>query len=128
MVPSRHAGKIYTGTDRLTSGGFKRIEPKAVNEKKCRGTLWEYATSNTEGNRLKLEHPATFPDKLAGDIIECFSFPGDVVLDPMCGSGTTCVMARRSGRHYIGIDVNVDYVKIARKRLQMEDTHEERLL
>lgn len=120
MVPSRHAGKIYTGTDRLTSGGFKRIEPKAVNEKKCRGTLWEYATSNTEGNKLKLEHPATFPDKLAGNIIECFSLPGDLVLDPMCGSGTTCVMARRLGRHYIGIDVNGGYVEIARKRVQME--------
>jgi len=128
MVPSRHAGKIYTGTDRLTSGGFKRIEPKVVNDKKCRGTVWEYATSNTEGNKIKLKHPATFPDKLAGDLIECFSLPGDLVLDPMCGSGTTCVMARRLGRHYIGIDINADYVEIARRRLQIEDTHATRLL
>jgi site-specific DNA-methyltransferase (adenine-specific) len=128
MIPSLHAGKIYTGTDRLTSGGFKRIEPKAVNPNKCRGTIWEYATSNTEGNRLKLEHPATFPDRLATDLIQCFSLSGDLVLDPMCGSGTTCVMAQRLGRSYVGIDINPAYVQIAKKRLQMERTHEERLL
>jgi hypothetical protein len=52
MVPSKHAGKVYAGTDRLTSGGFKKIEPKAVNPMKCRGTVWPYATSNSEGNRL----------------------------------------------------------------------------
>lgn len=128
MVPALHAGKIYTGTDRLTSGGFKRIEPKAVNDRKCRGTIWEYATSNTEGNRVKLEHPATFPDKMAADIIQCFSMEDDVILDPMCGSGTTCVMARRLGRHYVGIDINPEYVKIARKRVQLEIAHAERLL
>jgi DNA modification methylase len=105
MIPSKHAGKIYTGTDRLTSGGFKKIEPKAVNPMKDRGTVWEYATSNTEGNRLKLEHPATFPDNLARDIILTFTEPGDIVLDPMCGSGTTCVMAARNKRHFIGIDI-----------------------
>jgi site-specific DNA-methyltransferase (adenine-specific) len=120
MVPSKHAGKIYSGTDRLTNGGFKRITPKAVNPLKCRGTVWRYATSNTEGNRLKLQHPATFPDKLAEDIILCFSQPGDIVLDPMCGSGTTCVMARNHQRHFIGIEISPEYCEIAGKRLAME--------
>jgi DNA modification methylase len=120
MVPSKHAGKIYTGTDRLTNGGFKKIEPKAVNALKCRGTVWQYATSNAEGNRLKLQHPATYPDKLAEDLILTFSRPDDLVLDPMCGSGTTCVMAARNGRRYIGIDVAAEYVEIAKKRLETE--------
>ncbi len=120
MIPSKHAGKIYTGTDRLTSGGFKQIIPKAVNETKCRGTIWQYATSNSEGNKLKLKHPATFPDALADDIIRCFSEPGDVVLDPMCGSGTTCVMAKQNQRTYSGIDVSEEYAAIAMKRLQEE--------
>lgn len=120
MVPSKHAGKIYTGTDRLTNGGFKVIQPKAVNPLKCRGTVWQYATSNTEGNRLKLQHPATFPDKLAEDLILCFSDPGDVVLDPMCGSGTTCVMARKNYRNFIGIEISEEYCQIARKRLEVE--------
>lgn len=112
MVPSKHAGKMYSGTDRLTNGGFKKIEPKAVNDMKCRGTLWKYATSNTEGNRTKMEHPATYPDKLAQDIIMCFSRPGDLVLDPMCGSGTTCAMAARLGRDYVGIEINPTYVDV----------------
>lgn len=121
MVPSKHAGKVYSGTDRLTSGGFKAIAPKAVNPFKCRGTVWRYPTSNTEGNRLKLKHPATFPDALAEDLIRCFSAPGDLVLDPMAGSGTTCVMAARSGRRYVGIDVSEEYCDIARQRLAREN-------
>ena len=120
MVPSKHAGKIYSGTDRLTNGGFKTIKPKAVNPLKCRGTIWKYSTSNTEGNKLKLKHPATFPDKLAEDLILCFSEPNDIVLDPMCGSGTTCVMAMRHQRYYIGIDIGEEYCEIAQKRLALE--------
>jgi site-specific DNA-methyltransferase (adenine-specific) len=120
MVNSKHAGKIYSGTDRLTNGGFKKIEPKAVNSKKCRGTIWNYATSNTEGNRLKLQHPATFPDQLAEDLILCFSEPGDVVLDPMVGSGTTAVMAYRHERRYLGIEISSEYHGIGTKRLAEE--------
>ncbi|MCW5775856.1 MAG: site-specific DNA-methyltransferase [Phycisphaeraceae bacterium] len=127
MVPSKHAGKVYSGTDRLTNGGFKKIEPKAVNDMKCRGTLWEYATSNTEGNRTKLEHPATYPDKLADDLIQCFSKPGDLVLDPMCGSGTTCVMAARSKRDYLGIEINESYYEIAQRRMKEEVENDVRL-
>jgi len=120
MVPSKHGGKIYSGTDRLTNGGFKKIESKAVNKMKCRGTLWEYATSNTEGNRTKLEHPATYPDRLANDLIRCFSKPGDLVLDPMCGSGTTCVMAAKAERHYLGIEINQEYHRISLQRMAKE--------
>jgi len=127
MVPSKHAGKMYSGTDRLTNGGFKKIEPKAVNDMKCRGTLWEYATSNTEGNKSKLEHPATFPDRLADDLIQCFSKPGDLVLDPMCGSGTTCVMAAKAKRDYLGIEINEEYHRIALKRMQEEVADDVRL-
>lgn len=110
MVPSKNAGKIWYGTDRLTNGGFKVVNPTPVNEKKCRGTVWKYSTSNSEGNRIKLKHPATFPDKLAEDLILAFSNEGDIVLDPMCGSGTTCRMAFIHNRDFIGIDINADYV------------------
>lgn len=120
MVPSKHAGKIYSGTDRLTNGGFKKIAPKAVNAEKCRGTVWRYASSNTEGNRVKLRHPATFPDKLAEDIILCFSEPGDLVLDPMCGSGTTCVMAAKNDRRFLGMEISEEYCAIAEQRLREE--------
>lgn len=122
MVPSKHAGKTYSGTDRLTNGGFKEIVSKEVNPMKCRGTVWRYATSNTEGNRLKLKHPATYPDKLVEDIVYCFSKPGDLILDPTVGSGTTCVVAAQTQRRYIGIDVSEEYCHIARERLQTEVT------
>ena len=120
MVPSKHAGKIYAGTDRLTNGGLKKIVPKAVNPTKCRGTVWQYKTSNTEGNRLKLKHPATFPDKLAEDLILCFSNPEDMVVDPMCGSGTVCVMATMNNRQTIGIEINKEYCEIANARINNE--------
>lgn len=122
MVPSKHAGKMYSGTDRLTNGGFKEITPKEVNPMKCRGTVWRYSTSNTEGNRTKLLHPATYPDRLAEDIVLCFSDPGDLILDPTAGSGTTCVMAAKNHRRYIGIDISEEYCEIARCRLRQEVT------
>jgi site-specific DNA-methyltransferase (adenine-specific) len=128
MVPSKHAGKIYTGTDRLTSGGFKKIEPKAVNPMKCRGTIWPYATSNSEGNQLKLQHPATFPDQLATDVIRCFSQAGDIVLDPMAGSGTTCVAAVQTGRQFIGIEISEEYATTISERLADESAAEARLI
>lgn len=125
MIPSKHAGKLYSGTDRLTNGEFKQIKPKVVNPTKCRGTIWPYRTSNTEGNRLKLKHPATYPDKLAEDLILCFSRPQDLVLDPMCGSGTTCVMAVRNNRKTIGIDINEAYCSIARERIEKETVQQD---
>jgi len=127
LIDSKHAGKTYSGTDRLTSGGFKKITPKAVNAKKCRGTIWKYATSNTEGNRTKLKHPATFPDQLAEDLVLCFSEQGDTVLDPMCGSGTTAVVAAKAHRPFIAIDINPEYVDIIRRRLDIEVINDARL-
>ena len=120
QVPSKHAGKTYTGTDRLTNGTMRRIEQKTVNPTKCRGTVWEYNTSNSEGNRLKLTHPATYPDRLAEDLIRCFTLPGEVVLDPFLGSGTTAVVAKRWQRQFVGIDISMEYAEIARERMKQE--------
>jgi site-specific DNA-methyltransferase (adenine-specific) len=120
MVPAKHAGKKWSGTQRLTDGSLIKIDEKVQNPFKCRGTIWKYATSNSEGNKLKLKHPGTFPDKMAEDFILCFSKEGDTILDPTCGSGTTCVMAAKNKRQYIGIDVSKDYCKIAEERLKKE--------
>ena len=119
-VACKHAGKRYTKTNRMTNGGLMRIDPQIVRPSKCRGTVWRYASSNAEGNRIKLQHPATFPDKLAEDIILCFSQPGEVVLDPMCGSGTTCVVAQNLNRSFIGIEISPEYCAIAERRLVRE--------
>lgn len=63
-------------------------------------------------------HPAIFPEALARDHILSWSNPGDIVLDPMCGSGTTLKMAIELGRHYLGFDSCKKYVELARRRIQ----------
>jgi DNA modification methylase len=66
----------------------------------------------------KIGHPAPFPEELPRRLIQLYTFEGDVVLDPFCGSGTTCVAAKRLGRHYVGYDIHEDYLQIARDRIE----------
>jgi len=63
-------------------------------------------------------HPAPFPCALARDHVNSWTNKGDVVLDPMCGSGTTCKVAKQLGRNYIGIDVSQEYCDMAKERLK----------
>jgi site-specific DNA-methyltransferase (adenine-specific) len=69
----------------------------------------------------KIGHPAPFPEDLPRRSIELYTFLEDVVLDPFCGSGTTCVAAKKLGRRYIGYEINADYVELAEKRLEEID-------
>jgi site-specific DNA-methyltransferase (adenine-specific) len=62
-------------------------------------------------------HPAPFPEELPRRLIELYTFRDDVVLDPFCGSGTTCMAAKRHGRHYVGYDIDKEYAALARRRL-----------
>ena len=66
------------------------------------------------------QHSAVFPVELPEWFVKLFTQPGDVVLDPFNGSGTTCVAANGLGRKYLGIDTNEDYCKLAINRLQNE--------
>ena len=119
-IPSKHAGKTMRGGGtRLTNG--KRIDTRhiTINPTKCRGTVWEYLTAG-DGTRLKHTHPATFPDKLPIDFIHCFCPEDGIVLDPMCGSGTTLLAAKMLGRDYIGVDVSPEYCDLSRQRLSEE--------
>ena len=60
--------------------------------------------------------------KIAERVIEHFTSDGEIVLDPFVGSGTTLVACKKFGRKGIGIDLNVRYLKIARQRLNEEET------
>lgn len=62
-------------------------------------------------------HPAPFPEELPHRLIQLYTFKGEVVLDPFCGSGTTCLAALKGGRYYIGYDINPDYVELANNRI-----------
>ncbi len=66
------------------------------------------------------EHPAPFPLELAYRLVRMFSFVGDTVVDPFCGSGTTMIAALKTGRNSIGIDVDPEYCKMAEDRLCKE--------
>ena len=62
-------------------------------------------------------HSAVFPLPLPTWFIKLFTRPGDTVLDPFIGSGTTAVAALSLGRHYVGIDTNGEYVRLSEERL-----------
>jgi len=68
----------------------------------------------------RADHPASFPEQLAGDHILSWSNPGDLILDCFVGSGTTGKMALKYGRNFIGIDSSQQYIDIATKRLEDE--------
>jgi len=59
------------------------------------------------------KHPAPFPEELAYRLVRMFSFVGDTVVDPFCGSGTTMVAAMKAGRNSIGIEIDPEYCKMA---------------
>ncbi len=65
-----------------------------------------------------LKHPAVYPEYLVQELLKLTTQPGDVVLDPFLGSGTTSVVAKRMARHYLGIEINPDYCEIANERLE----------
>jgi site-specific DNA-methyltransferase (adenine-specific) len=64
-----------------------------------------------------LHHPAMFPATLVRECLNLTSEPGDLVIDPFLGSGTTAATAKEMGRHYLGIELNPEYCESARKRI-----------
>jgi len=68
------------------------------------------------------DHPTQKPEKLLARLILASSNPGDIVMDPFLGSGTTAVVAKKLGRHYIGIEREGGYCALAQKRLELADT------
>lgn len=80
--------------------------------KRNRRTVWTIATRPYKG-----AHFATFPEELVRPCILAGSRPGDTILDPFAGSGTTGAVAAQEGRDFIGIEINPDYCEIIRQRL-----------
>lgn len=89
-----------------------RIEKEAFDR-------WFQQIWNITGASTK-NHPAPYPLELATRLVRMFSFTGDTVLDPFCGSGTTMVAALRSGRNSIGIEIDPEYCRMAAKYLKAE--------
>jgi site-specific DNA-methyltransferase (adenine-specific) len=64
-----------------------------------------------------VDHPTPFPVELPRRLMLLYTQPGDVVLDPFMGSGSTAVAAVRTGRHYVGYELSEAYCALAAKRL-----------
>jgi site-specific DNA-methyltransferase (adenine-specific) len=100
--------------------GINKKVLKDLKKEKTKTNIWSYAVGlgGTTSDKIAFEHPAVFPEQLAMDHILSWTNEGDTVLDPMCGSGTSCKMARKTDRNYIGIDISPEYIEIARKRMR----------
>ena len=79
--------------------------------------IWEIPGASTKN------HPAPFPLELANRLVRMFSFQGDTILDPFCGSGTTMIAALRNGRNSIGIEIDPDYCRMAARYLKAESSN-----
>lgn len=99
--------------------GVNRKIAGKLNPTKNRNNIWEYAVGlgGTTSDRIAFQHPAVFPEKLAEEQIISWTKKGDLVFDPMSGSGTTCKMAKKTGRNFIGSDLSPEYVEIANQRI-----------
>lgn len=116
---------VRHGLEMLThnklSDGINKKKLGELKKEKTKTNIWSYAVGfgGTTKDRIAFEHPAVFPEKLAEDHILSWSKPNDLVFDPLCGSGTTCKMAEKHGRRWIGVDISKKYVDIARKRMSL---------
>jgi DNA modification methylase len=113
-------GKKQTsgGGSRIKRDGSKKTENREFHPEKeqLRSNVWLYSVGKASGDD-EVNHPAKFPEQLAGDHILSWSNPGDLVFDPFMGSGTTAKMAVANGRNFLGFDISEEYCKIAKDRV-----------
>jgi len=76
-------------------------------------SVWTFPAESAR----KVGHPAPFPIELPYRLIQFYTFRDEVILDPFCGSGSTCIAAIKAGRHYIGYDTEEEYVRLAERRI-----------
>lgn len=119
---NKHANMKVSGTERKPDGSLKEKPCKkrgaTIKEFGFRWNVWEFNVGVVNyGDASLAAHPATFPMSLAKDHIVSWSNPGDTILDPMAGSGTTPYMAKLTGRNFIAMDISQEYVDMMKYRL-----------
>ena len=124
-VPTARNGYEMLTCNKLADGVNKKVWGELKKEK-TRANIWKYAVGlgGSTKDKIAFEHPAIFPEQLAHDHIVSWTKHGDLVFDPMCGSGTTCKMAALNGRSYIGVDISSEYAELARKRIKEGGNHD----
>jgi DNA modification methylase len=118
--PNSTAGQRAKASRRWADGRRERVEYERTTQPfGPRGNVWEYTVGgpHTTRDRYAYDHPALMPEAMARDLILSWSRPGDVVLDPMGGAGTTAKMALLNDRQYLSFEVHQPYHEIAARRL-----------
>ena len=117
-VPTKRSG-VEMCVSNKGADGVNRKVPVELKKEKTRTNIWQYAVGagGSTSDKIAFRHPAVFPERLAADHIASWSNLGDIVFDPMCGSGTTCKMAAMSSRKWFGIDISKEYIAIAMERM-----------
>ena len=110
------------GSDRNQSNNIKltNLENRTVQQFSKRTNVWDYATGynhSAPDYKNAHNHPAIFPLALALDHIRTWTEPGNLVLDPMVGSGTTIRAAKNLNRYAVGIEINEKYIKDIKIRM-----------
>lgn len=103
-VPSKYAGKSTSGSNGRKDG-YNKAKLRTIKDTKRHTTTWEYVVGKRKSNNA-----TPFPLQLGRDFITMYSTPGDLVVDPMVGSGTSAVAALIEGRRFLGSDINPDRV------------------
>lgn len=127
-VPCMHAGLELKGTTykNFSTGTQSRGKmAKPVKQDKLKGNIWEYVVGKKAVDQEAKNHPAPFPYDLACDHIKSWTNAGDIVLDPMCGSGTSIVAANDLKRKFIGFDISEEYCKLANERLLLHQKRQQ---
>lgn len=117
-----HETLIWAGKSRDSRVTFNYDALKVFNEDKQMRSDWTIPLC-TGGERLKDEagrkaHPTQKPESLLHRVLLATTHPGDLVLDPFSGTGTTAVAAKRLGRNFIGLERDENYVRLSRARLK----------
>jgi site-specific DNA-methyltransferase (adenine-specific) len=119
----KQSSLYYTGKQKYHTRRQRNGETKGgmyfINPDRNLDNIWIYDIGYMKSAKEDyiFEHPAIFPEALANDHIISWSNPGDLILDPFMGSGTTLYCAKKLNRHSIGIEINEAYCEIAKKRL-----------
>ena len=116
-----HETLIWAAKSEKSKYTFNYDSMKALNEDLQMRSDW-FIPLCTGGERLKnakgeKAHPTQKPEALLHRVILSSTKPGDIVLDPFFGTGTTGAVAKKLGRHYIGIEREDEYIEVAKKRL-----------
>lgn len=120
--PNKWAGHSTYGevSRREKDGSLTKKGKKTVAELGARTNVWYYANGKgfSTKDEIAYKHPAIFPEKLVQDHVSSWSNPGDIVLDPFGGSGTTAKVAHQMGREWVLIEAVDEYCEIARQRME----------